>query len=97
MTSKGGTKRPRRSGASLIRSGVAGLLVLALELWSLEPAQEVLDPEAMALLSDQPSERGGRFGHLEGSAEGAREGRQLGRLQSPDALLQGRNGGWIEG
>ena len=45
MTSKGGTKTPRRSGASLLRSGCAGLLVLALELWALEPAQEVLNPE----------------------------------------------------
>jgi hypothetical protein len=92
MTSKGGTKRPRRNGASLIRSGGAGLLVLALE-----PAEEVLNPEAIAVLGDQPGDRGGGVGHLECTAEGAGEGRQLGRQQGPNALLQGRNGGWIEG
>ena len=59
--------------------------------------QEVLNPEAMAVLGDQPSNGGGGVGHLEGTAEGSREGRQLGRLQSPDALLQGGDGGWIEG
>ena len=48
-----GQGRPRRSGVSLNRSGGAGLLVLALELGALEPAEEVLNPEAMAVLSDQ--------------------------------------------
>ena len=97
MTSKGGTKRPRRSGASLLRSGCAGLPVVALGLWALEPAQEVLNPEAMALLGDQPSDRGGGVGHLEGRAKSPGEGRQLGRQQGPDPLLQVGDGGWIEG
>lgn len=97
MTSKGGTKRPRHSGASLLRSGCAGLLVLALELWALEPGQEVLNPEAMALLGDQPGDGGGGVGHLEGRAKGAGEGRQLRRQQGPDALLKVGDGGWIEG
>ena len=51
----------------------------------------------MALLGDQPSDGGGGVGHLEGTAKGAREGRQLARQQGPDPLLQGGNGGWIEG
>ena len=71
--------------------------MLALELWALEPAVEVLNPEAMAVLGDQPSDGGNGVGHLEGTAEGAREGRQLRRQQGPDALLQGCDGGWIEG
>ena len=66
-----GQGRSRRSGASLIRSGGSALLVLALELWALEPAQEVLNPEAMAVLGDQPSNGGGGVGHLEGTTEGA--------------------------
>jgi hypothetical protein len=37
---KAGPIQPRHSGASLLRSGSAGLLVLALELWALEAAQE---------------------------------------------------------
>ena len=49
------------------------------------------------MLGDQPSDGGGGFGHLEGTAEGSGEGRQLGRQQSPDPLLQGGDGGWIEG
>jgi hypothetical protein len=69
----------RRSGASLIRSGGAGLLVLVLELWALESGQEVLNPKAMAVLGDQSSNGGGGVGHLEGIAEGAGEGSQLGR------------------
>ena len=56
---KGEPIRSRRSGASLIRSGGAGLLVMALELWALEPAQEVLNPEPVSLLGDQPGDRGG--------------------------------------
>jgi hypothetical protein len=64
---------------------------------ALEPAQEVLNPEAMALLGDQPSNGGGGVGQLEGTAKGAGEGSQLGRQQGPDALLQGSDGGWIEG
>jgi hypothetical protein len=71
--------------------------VLALEVWALEPAKKVLNPEAMAFLGDQPSDGGGGVGHLEGTTEGTREGRQLGRQQGPDALLQGGDGGWIEG
>jgi hypothetical protein len=70
---------------------------LALELWALEPGQEVLNPEAMALLGDKPSDGGDGVGHLENSAEGAGEGSQLGRQQGPDALLQVGDGGWIEG
>jgi hypothetical protein len=42
--------------------------VVALELWALQPAQEVLNPEAMALLGDQPSDRAGGFWHMETSA-----------------------------
>ncbi len=84
-----GQGRSRRSGASLIRSGGACLLVLALELWALEPAQEILNPEAMAVFGDQPGDGGGGVGHLEGTAEGSGEGSQLRRQQGPDALLQG--------
>ena len=87
-----GPIRPRHSGASLIRSGGAGLQVLALE-----PADEVLNPEPMALLTDQPSDGRRGVGHLEGTSEGAREGRKLGWQQGPDALLQVGDSGWIEG
>ena len=93
---KAGPIRPRCIGTSLIRLGVAGLLVVALELCALEPAQEVLNPEAMVVLGDQPGDGGGGVGHLEGSAVGAGEGRQLWRQQCPDAFLQGGDGGWIE-
>jgi len=41
--------------------------------------QILLDPEAVALLGDQPGDRGDGFRHLEGGTEGAGEGRQLGR------------------
>ena len=37
-----------------MRSGRADLQVLALELLALEPSEVVLNPEAMALLGDQP-------------------------------------------
>ena len=59
--------------------------------------QEVLNPEAMALLGEQPSDGGGGVGHLEGIAKGGGEGRQLRRQQDPDPLLQGSDGGWIDG
>jgi len=59
--------------------------------------QEVLNPEAMALLGDQPGDGGGGVGHLKGTAEGAGESSQLGRQQGPDPLLQGSDGGWIDG
>jgi hypothetical protein len=41
----------------------------------------------MALLGDQLGDRGGGFRHLEGGAEGAGEGRQLGVQQAPDVHL----------
>lgn len=59
--------------AGLRRCGPgAGLVAEAL-------GQILLDPEAMALLGDQPGDRGDGFRHLEGGTEGAGEGRQLGR------------------
>jgi hypothetical protein len=50
----GGTNPdPPQWSESEIRPGGAALLVLALE-----PAEEVLNSEAMALLGDQPSDEG---------------------------------------
>lgn len=53
---RAGPRRTSHSGASLIRPGGAGLLVLAQETLALEPAEEVLNSEAMALLGDQPGD-----------------------------------------
>ena len=55
-----------------------------------------VNPELVALLGDQLGDGGDLSRHLEGAAEGLREGRQLRRLQAADALMQGADGGRIQ-
>ena len=74
-------------------SGGAGMGLALIEALG----QVALDPEGMALLSDQLGDRGGGFGHLEGDAEGAGEGCQLVRQQASDPFLDRADGGRIQG
>jgi hypothetical protein len=47
-----------------------------------------LNPELVALLGDQPGDRGDLGGHLEGAAESLGEGRQLRGQQAADPLWE---------
>jgi hypothetical protein len=71
---------------SVASSGGAGLeLPLSLALGLREVA---LNPELVPLLGDQLRDGRDVGGHLEGAAEGLREGRQLRGQQAPDALWE---------
>jgi len=50
----------------------------------------------MALLGDQPGDRGGLGRHLEGAAKGLGERRQLGRWQGVYALVKRADRGGIQ-
>jgi hypothetical protein len=81
---------------SVASSSGAGLeLPLALDLSlgvGLRLVEVALDPELVPLLGDQLRNGGDLSRHLEGTAEGLGEGRQLRRQQAADALMQRADG-----